>query len=162
MQDGQEDTGTGGTPPPGTGGTPTTSETTTPTPNTTTTTWVTPVPIGDCECGQGIKWERIASSKGLQLNRPWMVHFRWEGEEWWNLGQFRIKLHFRIQLENKEHIACSGSLINRRSDGFSFFPTLSLFTVLISGGSSRPRTASVPSMSTSSAPWSTEDSKRNS
>ena len=28
---------------------------------------------------------------------------------------FEIMLKLRIQLENKEHIACSGSLLNRRS-----------------------------------------------
>ena len=27
---------------------------------------------------------------------------------------FEIMLKLRIQLENKEHIACSGSLLNRR------------------------------------------------
>ena len=37
----------------------------------------TPIPIGDCECGQGIKWEKVAGTGGVeQLNRPWMVHFR--------------------------------------------------------------------------------------
>ena len=37
----------------------------------------TPIPIGDCECGQGIKWEQVEGEDGVeQLNRPWMVHFR--------------------------------------------------------------------------------------
>ena len=55
------------------------------------------IPIGDCKCGQDISRDLIKSKNDntKQLNRPWMVHFR-------------------IQLENKEHIECSGSLINRR------------------------------------------------
>ena len=43
----------------------------------------TPIPIGDCECGQGIKWEQVSmdpespdAEQLQQLNRPWMVHFR--------------------------------------------------------------------------------------
>ena len=50
-----------------------------PTPESTTSypSPTTPIPIGDCECGQGIKWEQVVGEDGVeQLNRPWMVHFR--------------------------------------------------------------------------------------
>ena len=64
----QRDVGNGTLPPP--------EFTTTPSPNTPSTP-ITPIPIGDCECGQGIKWEQVEGEDGVaQLNRPWMVHFR--------------------------------------------------------------------------------------
>lgn len=75
------------TPPPGEG-------TTEPNGDSNVTTPV--IPIGDCKCGMGISMRDLSGkSISKQLNRPWMVHFR-------------------IQLENKEYIECSGSLINRR------------------------------------------------
>ena len=55
------------------------------------------IPVGDCKCGLDISWDMIKpdNNTAAQLNRPWMVHFK-------------------IQLENKEYIECSGSLVNRR------------------------------------------------
>ena len=55
------------------------------------------IPVGDCKCGLDISWDMIQpdNSTTRQLNRPWMVHFK-------------------IQLENKGYIECSGSLVNRK------------------------------------------------
>ena len=49
----------------------------TPPPDGTTPALITPIPIGDCECGQGITMEKVVGEGGWgQMNRPWMVHFR--------------------------------------------------------------------------------------
>ena len=85
QDDDQADTGGGGEPPPQppppgvtTAATTAATTPTTPTqPAVTTVTTDVPIPIGDCECGQGVEWEKVVGEDGKgQLNRPWMVHFR--------------------------------------------------------------------------------------
>ena len=82
QDDDQADTGGGGEPPPQPPPPGVTTAATTPTtptpPAVTTVTTDVPIPIGDCECGQGVEWESVVGEDGKsQLNRPWMVHFRY-------------------------------------------------------------------------------------
>ena len=82
QDDDQADTGGGGEPPPQPpppgATTAATTAPTTPTQPAVTVTTDVPIPIGDCECGQGVEWESVVGEDGKsQLNRPWMVHFRY-------------------------------------------------------------------------------------
>ena len=74
------------------------------------TTSIPAIPIGDCKCGMNVYGE----DKHGQLHRPWLVHID-------------------IQLENKEHIQCSGSLLNKRwiiSAAHCFCPLLEVVLLL--------------------------------